>query len=149
MPDTRPVKLAIKSPPLLPSWRSLPQTVRYLVVGLFNTAVGYGVFGFFLVTLSDVLPYFGVLVLSHITAVTVSFLTHRRLVFEGAAGQFWTEYARFQGSYLWLVPQSLLINMGLVFYLAFTPWAAQAITIVVGVGTAYFVHRVIVFKGRL
>ena len=149
MRDTGPVELALKSSPILAGWRSLPQTVRYLVVGLFNTAAGYGVFGFFLVTLSDVLPYFGVLVLSHIAAVTVSFLTHRHLVFEGVAGQFWSEYARFQGSYLWLVPQSLLINMGLVVYFAVSPWVAQAITMVVGIGTAYFVHRVIVFKGRL
>lgn len=148
MRELGPSNPVIRAQTLRFRWAALPTQARYLMIGLFNTVAGYGMFGGFLISLGETMPYFGILILSHIAAVTFSFLTHRHLVFQGVPGPFWIEYSRFQASYLWLMPQSLLINLGLVNYLGVSPWFAQVITTVLGVGTAYFMHRFFVFKGR-
>jgi putative flippase GtrA len=129
-------------------WHSLPRGLRYILVGALNTGVGYAVFSAFFLGLGERLPYVAVLLLAHFTAVTVSFLSHRYWVFGGHPDLFWTEYLRFQGSYLWLVPQSLAINLAMVQLLGWSPWLAQAITMAFGVGSAFLLHRFVVFRSK-
>lgn len=126
-------------------WRSFPERLRYLVVGMLNTAVGYGMFGIFFLTFNGLVPYLVLLLMAHFAAVTFSFLTHRHWVFGGKAGEAWSEYFRFQGSYLWLMPQSLLMNWCMVQVFGWNPWLAQGITMAFGIVTAFALHRILVF----
>lgn len=130
-------------------WLSVSRTPRYLIVGLFNTGLGYGVFALCWLSLGSHIPYILVLAIAHITAVSVSFLTHRYWVFNAERQSFWAEFMRFQVSYIWLVPQSLLLNASLVYWLHCNPWLAQALTMVMGVGAAFLMHRFFVFRGRV
>lgn len=116
------------------------------MVGALNTAAGYGIFGIFFLTFDKLVPYLVLLLMAHFTAVTFSFLTHRYWVFGGNARGAWGEYFRFQGSYLWLMPQSLLMSWAMVQVFGWNPWLAQGITMVFGVATAFVLHRVLVFR---
>ena len=132
-------------------WLSVHRTVRYLIVGLFNTGIGYGVFALYWMSLGSYIPYMVVLGVTHFTAVSISFLTHRYWVFNTntARQNLWSEFIRFQISYLWLVPQSLLLNAFLVYGLHWSPWFAQVISMAMGVVTAFLMHRFLVFRGRM
>jgi putative flippase GtrA len=127
-------------------WHSLPKVLRYLVVGIFNTLVGYAVFAGCFLGLGEVVPYWVVLALSHFTAVSFSFLTQRYLVFGGAYHRLVTEFLVFQGSYLLLAPQGIAINWGLVHLLNYSPWLAQGIAMLFGIVTAFLLHRFLVFR---
>jgi putative flippase GtrA len=70
------------------------QESRYVIVGLFNTAFGLGVFAALHAALGDAIPYWLLLVPTYAIGIVVSFLTQRYLVFQ-VRGQFGTDLARF------------------------------------------------------
>jgi len=73
------------------------QRFRYLVVGVFNTLLGWGLFAVAHYLVGDHLGRFGYMVslyLSYAVGVVVAFLMHRRIVFR-VHGRFWLDLGRF------------------------------------------------------
>ena len=72
---------------------------RYVVVGAFNTAFGYGLFAGLELLVGDRVPYLVVLVVAHVVSVLEAFLLHKLVVFR-VRGRWWQDLARFWSVYL-------------------------------------------------
>lgn len=75
------------------------EVVRFGLVGVVNTAFGYGVFIALQLTLGTVTHYLVVLGISHVLGVLWSYVLQRRLVFR-VRGHWWRDLMRFWSVYL-------------------------------------------------
>jgi putative flippase GtrA len=122
----------------------IPQPVRFLLAGGFNTAWGYGSFALLYFLLSPCLHYFVILTLANIINITVSFGTYKFFVFRTRGG-YLREYFRFYAV------NAVPIIMGYVLFpllkdaLRLNPYLAQAIILVITVIVSYFGHKHISF----
>lgn len=113
--------------------------LRYLMVGMLNTVVGYGLgVGSYMAGY----PYFslvGIGVISNVLAITFSFMTYKCLVFQ-TQGQWLRKYVRaylgygstalFGTALLWFLVGQLVLSI----------WLAQAIIVIVTTVSSYFGH---------
>jgi putative flippase GtrA len=78
----------------------IPQLIRYLLVGGFNTAFGYGLFALLNWGLSRTMPYgyLAATLLSNLIAITVAFLGYKWFVFR-TKGNYVREWLRCIGVY--------------------------------------------------
>jgi putative flippase GtrA len=84
------------------------RSVRFLIVGGLNTALGLGVFPLLYLLFVPLRPhYFQLLFISWTICVTFSFFTMKYLVFQ-SSGDSWQQYARFVSFHL----ATLLLNVG-------------------------------------
>ena len=121
------------------------QIVRFALVGVFNSAFGYGVFAGLQVTIGKQVHYLVVLVLSHIVGVLEAYLLARRLVFQ-VRGRWWRELLRFWSVYLVAlginaVALPLLVEVA---HLAVLP--AQAIIMFGTAFGSFFAHQNFTFR---
>ena len=132
------------------------QFARYLAVGLWNTAFGYGTFALFTWVLDRYMPasYMAGAVLSSVLNITVSFLGYKWFVFK-TKGNYLREWARcfvvYGGSILIglaLLPPTVFV----VSYVTGNPRAAPYIAgalIIAGQAIASFVgHKKYSFRTR-
>ncbi|NJD25031.1 MAG: GtrA family protein [Betaproteobacteria bacterium] len=125
-------------------WRDNRQ-LRYLVVGVWNTAAGYCIFALFYLAVGKSVDYMAIAVLSHILAVTQSFFMQRRVVFRSQAN-VWAEYLRFHVAHLGSLGLGLILLTLFVEVAGLDPLLAQAIATAIVVFTSYFVHRHFTFR---
>lgn len=116
-----------------------PRLVRFLLVGLLNTAVGYGLFALF--TWSG-FNYPIAIALATAGGVLFNFQSIGRLVFDGA---HWSKLGRFIAAYAVIYAANvggikLLLGTGINVYLA------NAVLIVPLALFSYFLQRTFVFK---
>ncbi len=78
-------------------WFILPEKLRFLLVGGFNTVFGYGVFAFLLIVLQ--LSYKNAIWIGYVISVNVSIFTMRYYVFR-SNGIWYKEYSKGWGVYL-------------------------------------------------
>ena len=124
------------------------QVVRYLVVGVWNTLFGYGLFALLTYLLTPRIPYayMAASVLSHVVAVTVAFVGYKRFVFR-TQGNFLREYFRCYVVYgtTFLVSFSLLpvlvFLLNLMMDRAYSPYVAGAILTAGNVVLSFFGHQ--------
>ena len=120
--------------------------LRFLVVGAFNFAFGYGVFALFWWLWGDAWPDWLVVLVTTVIGITESYLTHRFITYR-AHGVWWREYLRF---YVVYGGQSLL-NIALI-WLFVTRLGKNAyivqlvITLALTVGS-YWAHKLFSFRG--
>jgi putative flippase GtrA len=135
-----------------PAWNKIPQSLRYLIVGGVNTAIGYGIFAACYLTLQERGPYPLILALAHLLSVTFSFLTHSQWVFNQSTPAPWTQrlmaWVRFQMAYMGLFAQGLVVNTAMLRWVHPSPWLAQLVAMAAGVVAGYFLHRGYVFRVR-
>ena len=114
--------------------------VRFLLVGVLNTAFSYGVYASLLyVGLPYVVANLGALLLG----IAFSFRTQGRLVFGNSSGRLLQRFAACWGA-IWLVNVlliALLVRAGLSAY------AAGAVALVPSTVFSYFVQKILVFGG--
>jgi len=141
------------------------EQIRYLLVGFFNTVVGYSIFTIFLKIASLIIMFIPVtgepisylarhyyLVAqwaSWVLCVPISTYTMRKYVFKALDGKFIHQLRRSYGIYLpaQLISMGLLIVFVNVFHLH--PLVGQAGTIVVSTVMSYFGHKYFTFKAPL
>ena len=120
-------------------------TVRFLLIGGWNTIFGYGIFALLYLLLGDRVNYLVVALISHMIAVTQSFVSQRLFVF-CTRGALLGEYLRFH-----------LANIGLLFFgmvalplgieiLRLSPLITQALIVVFSVTFSFFIHRHFTFR---
>jgi len=130
------------------------QMSRYLVVGLWNTAFGYGTYAGFTALLS---PYGGnsylaAMLLSTLTNITVAFFGYKWFVFK-TRGNYLKEWLRCLSVYSGNVLLSFIALPGLVYLLRHefgygrgAPYIGGAILTMAGVILSFFGHKHVSFR---
>lgn len=129
--------------PLRALWQS--QRLRFIVIGLGNTLAGYLLFWGVYSLLVPTLPYTGVAVITHVAAVTVSFVCQRVLVFRSQSC-WWREYLRFHLAHLGLLLAALGLLTLLVEKVGWHPLLAQAVVSSAIAVSSYVVHTCFTFR---
>jgi len=118
---------------------------RYLLVGGFNTLVGYGLGVGLYLTLADRLHILVIGVIANILAISVSFTTYKYLVFR-SPGRWLMEYLR---SYL-VYGGSALVGIMLLWLLVdglhMPIWLAQGLAMLIMVVASYLGHDRFTFR---
>jgi putative flippase GtrA len=128
-------------------WWRLPQELRFLLAGAYNTAFGYLVFTVLYYGFGTTIGYLGVAVLCQAVALTSAFIVHRRLVFRSTVA--WpASFLRFNLSQLMAILCGMLGLYALVHFAHLNPLLAQAIVILVSVVITYTLHRYFSFRVR-
>ncbi|HEU5350889.1 MAG TPA: GtrA family protein [Terracidiphilus sp.] len=137
-----------------PSFKQLPQFVRYLMVGGFNTLFGYALFALLNWVLSGLGRYSYLLaaVLGNVVAITVAFLGYKWFVFR-TRGHYLREWIRCLGVYgstmvIGLVGLAILVPI-LEHHLErpiLAPYVAGAMMTGVGVIISFLGHKNISFR---
>lgn len=118
---------------------------RYALVGVFNTAFGYGIFAGLELLAGGALPYLVVLLVSHVIGVLQAFVLHRTVTFR-VRGQILVDLARFESVYLValavnIVLLPLLVEVGGVPVLLAQPVCLLAVALGTYVGHKHFSFR--------
>lgn len=121
------------------------QKFRYLLVGGYNTAFGYGVFALLWWQLNQELHYIVLLTISHVLAVTNAYLGYRHFVFK-TKGRWLKEYLRFNVVYLGSFVFNLISLPFVIEHFKIHPLVAQAIILSFTVVISYVVHKRVTFK---
>jgi putative flippase GtrA len=144
------------------------QFVRYMLVGLWNTALGYGLFAYFtfLFTKHSVHGYIYAAVLANILSITVAFFGYKLFVFR-TRGNYLTEFMRcvtvygsaaLPGFFLLAAlknlitqygknhPRSFMVHGHTLTLQALAPYVAQAIITGCTVFYSFFGHRKFSFR---
>ena len=120
-------------------------TFRFLVIGGWNTLFGYGIFAALYLCFDEHANYLLIAVISHILAVTQSFISQRFLVF-CAKGVLLTEYIRFHIANIGILCIGLIaLSLGIEI-LRLSPLVAQALVIACTVLVSFFLHRFFTFR---
>lgn len=133
---------------LLALFFRLPQPLRYLFVGGWNTLFGFSIYALLFHLFSGVLHYMLLLIPANILAITNAFFCYKYLVFR-SRGKGWMEYLRCCCVYGGVA----LFNAGLLYLLVtlyrVNPVVANGISIVFSIMTSYFSHKYFSFpRGR-
>jgi len=131
--------------------RHLPrsQVARYLVVGLWNTAFGYGTYALFVMLLEGRVPaaYLVASLLASLINITVSFLGYKWFVFR-TRGNYLQEWLRclmvYSGSIglgLVLLPPAVYLVGHLTGNARSAPYVAGALVMGVQIVVSFFGHR--------
>jgi len=91
---------------------SIHKKLRYLLVGVYNTVLAYGLFVILEIFLRDSINYLTILCIAHFIATFNSFVTFRVFVFR-SQGHFWKEFVKVNIVYLLY----LVLNVALLFFL--------------------------------
>ncbi len=116
------------------------QKLRFLVVGGWNTAVGYVVFVALYLLLHARLPYLVIGAAAHAIAIANAFVAQRWLVFR-SRGAWRVEFVRFFAAQLFVLGSGLAALWLLVSQAGLSPLPAQAIVAVGTVVVSYYAHR--------
>ena len=126
---------------------SIAEKTRFVLVGGFNTFVGFVAFAAIQFLSNGALHEVVSLLLAHLVASSIAFVLHRRVVFR-VSGQVFIDYVRFQSVYA--VPLSinvvvlpLLVRVGGV-----NVYVAQLLFTVVSVIITYIGHKYFSFRRR-
>lgn len=130
---------------------------RYLVVGVWNTVFGYGMFALFTALLAPYIPasYLAASLLSSVLNITVSFLGYKWFVFK-TKGHYLSEWMRC----LMVYSGSILLGLGLlppsVFIVAYltenqraAPYIAGALLLGAQVILSFVGHKMFTFRNSV
>jgi len=124
------------------------QRVAFLIVGAINTAVGFGWFVVFELTVGRALGDFGylaTLACAHVASVLCAFVLYRRFVFR-VHGHLLRDLARFEMVYLVSLGINYLALPLLVEFAHLAPIAAQALIVFITTLVSWFGHRGFSFR---
>jgi len=125
----------------------LGEKARFLLVGAYNTAFGYGVFALLYLLLGSTIHYLAIATASHFLSVANSFFMHRHLVFHDR-GPVLAAFLRFNLATaatlaFGLTTMALLVEGG-----GLSPLLGQAIVLALTTVGSYLLHRHFTFRLR-
>jgi putative flippase GtrA len=121
--------------------------VAFLIVGITNTAVGFGWFVLFDLTVGRLWGYMVTLLFAHIAAVLCAFILYRKFVFR-VRGHVWIDLARFELVYLTALAVNAVLLPILVEFANLQPIVAQALIVFVTTLISYFGHSRFSFRRK-
>ena len=123
------------------------QQIRFLIVGGFNTVLGFLTFSLFQYLFGKNIGYIGCLIFSFILVTTFSFYIYRTYVFTTKVPLI-TSYLKYQS----INSVSLLVNLlllpAIIIYFSLNPYISQAISIFIISLLSYLGHRFYSFKSN-
>lgn len=132
---------------LVAKLRELPEKLRFVVVGGFNTVLGFGAFALIQFLIGAWVGEVLVLVLAHISVSSIAFILHRRITFR-VDGNVVIDFLRFQSVYIIPIGINLVILPLLVRLAGMNVYLAQGIITVVTVVVSYFGHKYFSFRRK-
>lgn len=121
------------------------EKVQYLVVGVFNTVVGYAVWAALYGLLSHRTSYATILIVAYAIAIANAYVWYRFVVFRSHAS-IWPELPRFSTVYLATMAVNLVVFPIAVRWLPWNAYAIQALFTLGVVAASYTAHRSISFR---
>ena len=121
------------------------ESIRYLLVGVWNTLFGYGVMVGLFYLLIPYLSLIVVTVIANICGITMSFVTYKLLVF-CTPGNWLKEYFKSYIVYGGAACFNIFLIWGLSGKLGLSIWFAQGVAIPLGVVSSYFGHKYLTFR---
>ncbi len=134
--------------------RDLRQVIRFVIVGGWNTAFGYGLFAGLNYALTGVIPYPYMVAnaLAYLISITVAYFGYKIFVFK-TKGNYLREYLRTYLVYgascvanLALLPLAVMFVRSVYSNYVLAPYVAQAIVLPVVVLMSYFGHKKYSFR---
>ncbi len=116
------------------------EKVRYVVIGLFNTGLGYFLFAMLWLMLHALVHYIFILLISHAISVTSAYWCYRKFVFRKSDGGL-SEYIRFNSVYIGSLSVNFFCLPLLVEVGKLHPLIAQGMVMGFTVITSYFLHK--------
>ncbi|MDP2795495.1 MAG: GtrA family protein [Sulfurisoma sp.] len=123
----------------------MSEKARFLLIGAYNTAFGYGVFALLYVWIHQSMHYLVIAAISHLLSVTHSFLAHRYIVFRDR-GRIIPAFLRFNAATAATLAFGLLAMTLLVEVVGIAPLISQAIVIALSTVGSYLLHRRFTFR---
>lgn len=124
------------------------QKIRYLIVGAFNTGVGYLLGVFFYHILKRYLHIVEIGLLTNFICISISFVAYKLWVFK-TVGNWTVEYFRCFLVYGFSGVISIIFLYLLVDVLAVNIWFAQALAISITIVISYIQHNKYTFKQKV
>lgn len=123
------------------------ERVRFILVGGFNTAFGYGLFVLFELLLGPHVSYFVSLYGSFIVATIVAFVLHRNVTYRvRGTGNVLIDFLRFMSVYLLSLGINSIALPLLVEVFGVRVLPAQALIVIVTTLVSYFGHKFFSFR---
>ena len=123
------------------------ERVRFLVIGVINTIVGYGLFVFVQWGVGRWVTYLGALLIAHALTSLLAFSLYRRLVFR-ISGRKVVDFLRFQSVYLVPLAANLVALPLLVSVLGWNVYLAQAQIVIASTIISFLGHKYFSFRRR-
>lgn len=119
--------------------------VRFLLVGVFNTVFGYGLFAVLQLTLGDRVHYLILVFASTVISVFEAYVVQRLLVWR-VRGRWWREFARFASVYAGSLGVNLVLLPVFVEIVGIPVLIGQAIVMAVNSLGTFVLHRSFTFR---
>lgn len=118
----------------------LPEKIRFLLVGGYNTAFVMALYAALYCLCGEHIHYIAILVVAHFISVANSYLALKFLVFR-TSGNYKQEFIRINISYFYILVANFILLAGFVQILRTSPVLTQcAIVILLAIGS-YFLHK--------
>lgn len=125
------------------------ERVRFVLVGGFNTVVGYGIFVLVQLTIGKHTSYLLSLYIATIVGTIVAFLSHRRFTFRiSGRGKIFIDFFRFAGVNVIALGINTIALPVLVEIGGLNPLVAQALIVIVTTVVSYVGHKFFSFRRR-
>jgi putative flippase GtrA len=131
----------------LQAWWRLPQKVRFLAAGAYNTAFGYLAFAALYLLSGRSVHYLAIGFMAHVIGAISAFLVYRHLVF-GAVDSWGASFIRFNLSQLFTLGFGIALLFVLVEFARFNPLFAQLGVLLTTVTLSWLLHRHYSFGDR-
>jgi len=126
-------------------WWQLPQQLRFVLAGGYNTLFGYLSFVVLFSILGRRLHYLLIGLIANVVAVCSAYVVHRLLVFRSQDG--WrNSFLRFYGSQLVSMVFGMCFLYVLVEFAGAKPVIAQGVVVVASTALSYVLHRFYTFR---
>jgi putative flippase GtrA len=129
------------------TWWRLPQQLRFLLAGGYNTLFAYATFGALFLLFGRQVHYLLIGLITNVVAVISAFVVHRKFVFR-STDQWQTTFIRFYLSQLVALGFGMVGLYALVECARLNPLVAQAVIITLSVVLTYVLHRNFSFRIR-
>lgn len=125
------------------------ERVRFLIVGVLNTGVGYGLFVLFELLVGRFTSYYVSLVGSFVLATVFAFVVHRKYTFRvSGTRSIVLDFVRFQGVNVVALAVNALLLPVFVELLGFQSIVAQALIVFVTTIVSYLGHKFFSFRRK-
>lgn len=123
--------------------------VSFLLVGGFNTLLGFGIYTLLTVWVFHDLKfgYLISLVISYAVGITVGFFLYRRFVYK-VNGKIFSDFVKFTSVYLFSITLNLILLPAFVQLTPIGPVLAQAMVLVITTLVSYFGHGYFSFRRK-
>lgn len=128
---------------LLSIFFKIPEKIRYLLVGGFNTVVGYCIFIFLIFLLKEKMHYNIILLIQYVISINISYINMKFFVFK-TKGNYKKEYIKTFSTYI----STYFLNAFLLNLLSniFNIYTSQMISLFLITILIYILHKKVNFK---